>query len=55
MDFGKRVIVGIKGTKGSGKDTIASMIHYIMAVGVTAANMDGWENYIKMLVAVPLN
>ena len=47
MDFGKRVIVGIKGTKGSGKDTIASMIHYIMAVGVTAANMDGWENYIK--------
>lgn len=47
MDFNKRVIVGIKGRKGSGKDTIASMIHYIMAVGITGANMDGWENYIK--------
>lgn len=47
MDFGKRVIVGVKGTKGSGKDTVASMIHYIMAVGVTAANMDGWEIYDK--------
>lgn len=47
MDLQKRVIVGIKGTKGSGKDTVASMIHYIMAVGVTAANMDGWEIYNK--------
>ena len=45
MNLNKRVIVGIKGTKGSGKDTIASMIHYIMAVGTTAANMDGWEKY----------
>lgn len=47
MGLNKRVIVGIKGTKGSGKDTVASMIHYIMAVGVTAANMDGWEIYHK--------
>lgn len=45
MDLNKRVIVGIKGHKGSGKDTIASMIHYIMAVGTTAATYDGWEKY----------
>ena len=25
MDFGKRVIVGVKGTKGSGKDTVADI------------------------------
>lgn len=47
MDLRKRIIVGVKGTKGSGKDTIASMIHYIMAVGTTSANMDGWEIYDK--------
>lgn len=47
MNLNKRVIVGIKGHKGSGKDTIASMIHYIMAVGTTAANYDGWETYDK--------
>ena len=47
MDFGKRVIVGIKGNKGSGKDTVANMIRYIMSVGVTAANMNGWEIYNK--------
>ena len=43
MNLNKRVIVGIKGHKGSGKDTIASMIHYIMAVGTTAATYDNWE------------
>lgn len=43
MDFNKRVIVGIKGRKGSGKDTIASMIHYIIAVGPSYAIYDGWE------------
>lgn len=43
MNLNKRVIVGIKGHKGSGKDTIASMIHYIMTVGTTAANYDDWE------------
>lgn len=47
MNLEKRLIIGVKGTKGSGKDTVASMIHYIMAVGVTAANMDGWELYDK--------
>lgn len=41
--FGKRMIVGIKGRKGSGKDTIANMIHYIMAVGPSYATYDGWE------------
>ena len=45
MNLNKRVIVGIKGHKGSGKDTIASMIHYIMVVGTTAATYDGWERY----------
>lgn len=45
--FGKRTIIGIKGRKGSGKDTVASMIHYIMAVGTTQANFDGWELYNK--------
>lgn len=43
MDLRKRVIVGIKGRKGSGKDTVASMIHYIMAVGPSYATYDGWE------------
>ena len=43
MDLRKRVIIGIKGRKGSGKDTIASMIHYIMSVGPSYATYDGWE------------
>ena len=43
MDFGKRIIVGVKGTKGSGKDTVADMIRYIMAAGTTQASYD---NYI---------
>lgn len=43
MDLKKRVIVGIKGRKGSGKDTVAGMIHYIMAVGPSYATYDGWE------------
>lgn len=43
MDLRKRVIVGIKGRKGSGKDTVASMIHYIMAVGPSYATYDDWE------------
>ena len=47
MDLRKRIIVGIKGRKGSGKDTVASMIHYIMAVGPSYANFDAWEKYDK--------
>lgn len=47
MDLRKRVIIGIKGRKGSGKDTVASMIHYIIAAGTTQANFDDWEKYDK--------
>lgn len=47
MNINKRFIVGIKGRKGSGKDTVASMIHYIMAAGTTQASFDGWEKYDK--------
>lgn len=47
MDLRKRVIIGIKGRKGSGKDTIASMIHYIMSVGSSYATYDGWEKFDK--------
>lgn len=43
MDLRKRVIIGIKGRKGSGKDTVASMIHYIMGAGTSYATYDGWE------------
>lgn len=34
----KGFIIGIAGAKNSGKDTIASMINYIFAVGITRAN-----------------
>lgn len=49
MNINKRFIIGIKGRKGSGKDTVASMIHYIIAAGTTQANFDGWEEYDKSL------
>ena len=47
MDFGKRVIVGVKGTKGSGKDTVADMIRYIMAAGTTQASYDNYVRFTK--------
>lgn len=47
MDFGKRVIVGVKGTKGSGKDTVADMIRYIMAAGTTQASYDNYIWFTK--------
>lgn len=47
MDFGKRVIVGVKGTKGSGKDTVADMIRYIMAAGITQASYDNYIWFTK--------
>lgn len=47
MNLRKRFIVGIKGRKGSGKDTVASMIHYIIAAGTTLANFDNWEKFSK--------
>lgn len=47
MDFGKRIIVGVKGTKGSGKDTVADMICYIMAAGITQASYDNYIWFTK--------
>ena len=47
MDFGKRVIVGVKGTKGSGKDTVADMIRYIMEAGTTQASYDNYIWFTK--------
>ena len=38
-------IIGIAGTKGSGKDTVANMINYIFAKGVTNAT---YANYVLM-------
>ena len=47
MDFGKRIIIGVKGTKGSGKDTVADMICYIMAAGITQASYDNYIWFTK--------
>lgn len=47
MDFGKKVIVGVKGSKGSGKDTVADMIRYIMAAGTTQASYDNYVWFTK--------
>lgn len=47
MNFGKRVIVGVKGTKGSGKDTVADMIRYIMSAGTTQASYDNYIWFTK--------
>ena len=47
MDLQKRVIVGVKGTKGSGKDTVADMIRYIMAAGTTQASYDNYIWFTK--------
>ena len=38
----KSFIIGIAGVKNSGKDTIASMINYIFAVGTTRATYNGY-------------
>lgn len=47
MSINKVTIVGIKGFKGSGKDTIASMISYILHDGIMKANYDTWLLYHK--------
>ncbi len=47
MTINKVTIVGIKGFKGSGKDTIASMISYILHDGIMKANYDTWLLYHK--------
>lgn len=47
MAINKVTIVGIKGFKGSGKDTVASMISYILRDGIMKANYDTWLLYHK--------
>lgn len=45
----KPIIIGIAGTKGSGKDTVASMINYILRVGLAKADYYTWvkESQVK--------
>lgn len=38
----KQFIIGISGKAGSGKDTVASMISYIVEVGITKAKYSEW-------------
>lgn len=47
MSINKVTIVGIKGFKGSGKDTVASMISYILHDGITKATYDKWLFFHK--------
>lgn len=47
MSINKVTIVGIKGFKGSGKDTVASMISYILHGGIMKATYDTWLLYHK--------
>lgn len=47
MSINKVTIVGIKGFKGSGKDTVASMISYILHYGIMKASYDTWLLYHK--------
>lgn len=47
MNINKVTIVGIKGFKGSGKDTVASMINYILYNGIMKASYDTWLLYHK--------
>lgn len=47
MSINKVTIVGIKGFKGSGKDTVASMISYILHDGIMKASYDTWILYHK--------
>lgn len=47
VSINKVTIVGIKGFKGSGKDTVASMISYILHDGIMKASYDTWLLYHK--------
>lgn len=47
MSINKITIVGIKGFKGSGKDTVASMISYILHSGIMKATYDKWLFFHK--------
>ena len=42
-------LIVISGPSGAGKDTIASMIEYIMSVGITKANFREWYNRHNVL------
>ena len=44
-----RIIIAISGDKGADKDTIASMIEYVMSVGITKANFREWYNRHNVL------
>lgn len=41
----KPIVFGIAGTKGSGKDTVASIIDYCMREGLSKADYYKWKNY----------
>lgn len=47
MSINKVTIVGIKGFKGSGKDTVASIISYILHDGIMKATYDKWLFFHK--------
>lgn len=47
MSINKVTIVGIKGFKGSGKDTVASMISYILHDGIMKSTYDKWLFFHK--------
>lgn len=47
MSINKVSIVGIKGFKGNGKDTVASMISYILHDGIMKATYDKWLFFHK--------
>lgn len=47
MSINKVTIVGIKGFKESGKDTVASMISYILHDGIMKATYDKWLFFHK--------
>lgn len=47
MSINKVTIVGIKGFKGSGKDTVASIISYILHDGIMKATYDKWLLFHK--------
>ena len=48
-----KIIIAIAGDKGSGKDTIATMIEYIMSVGTAKANFREW--YSRYTISDDLN
>ena len=47
MSINKVTIVGIKGFKGSGKDTVASRVSYILHDGIMKATYDKWLFFHK--------